>query len=195
MADQNEILEEVILVDRNDNPIGFEAKLKAHQSGGKLHRAFSIFIFNSEGKMLLQLRSLKKHHFRELWTNTCCSHPKKGEGIKDSAHRRLKVEFGFDAPLKETFSFIYRASDAKSGLTEYEFDHIFVGEFNGEPGPNPDEINDWRWVDPKEVTAELNGDPDRYTPWFKIAIGKMIEYSASASPPRPAHAGVRLLSL
>src|SRR3989344_2311772 len=110
--------ETIILVDENDNTVGFEEKMRAHQNGGRLHRAFSIFVFNSRGHMMLQQRSVRKHHFGGLWTNTCCSHPLKGESLEDAVHRKLKQEMGFDTELREAFSFIYKAHDAKSGLTE-----------------------------------------------------------------------------
>lgn len=167
--------EEIILVDKNDKPIGFEEKIKAHENGGKLHRAFSIFIFNSDKKMLLQLRSIKKHHFGGLWTNTCCSHPRRGEELKDATHRRLKEEFGFDTAMKEIFSFIYRAEDKDSGLTEHEIDHVFVGKFDGELHPNPEEIDDFRWVDIGELQKDVETNPEKYTPWFRIALEKFLE--------------------
>ena len=173
--DKNERNEEIILVDANDEQIGFETKLKAHENGGKLHRAFSIFIFNDAGETLLQRRSKKKYHFGGLWTNACCSHPKRGEKLQDAARVRLYQEFGFYAELKEIFSFIYRSSDAKSGLTEHEFDHVFYGEFSGDPQPNPDEIDDWKWVDLAELLTDLEGNPHDYTPWFKVAIHQVIE--------------------
>jgi len=179
----NERNEEIILVDANDEQIGFETKLKAHQNGGKLHRAFSILIFDNAGKMLLQRRSRKKYQFRGLWTNACCSHPKRGEKLPDAAHARLRQEFGFDAELKEIFSFTYRAPDPNSGLTEYEFDHVFYGEFNDEPQPDPDEIEDWKWVDLAGLLADLESDPYDYTPWFKIAVHKVIENLSIYSPP------------
>ncbi len=173
--DRNEYKEEIILVDENDNPVGFETKLRAHEDGGKLHRAFSIFVFDARGRLLLQRRAKKKYHFGGLWSNTCCSHPKKGEELQDAAHTRLQQEFGFDTQLKEIFSFLYRASDAKSGLTEHEFDHVFYGEFDRDPRPNPDEIEDWKWVDVAELMSDLENNPHRYTPWFKIAIQGVIE--------------------
>src|SRR5438445_437576 len=126
----------VVLVDEKDHPIGYEEKMKAHSDGGKLHRAFSIFIYNSKNQMLLQLRSNAKHHFQNLWSNGCCSHPRKGEELEKAAHRKLKQEFGFDTKLKEVFSFVYKADDPKSGLTEHELDHVFLGEYNGVPKPN-----------------------------------------------------------
>ena len=173
--DQNERNEEIILVDENDNPVGFETKIKAHEGDGKLHRAFSIFIFNAAGKVLLQRRAKKKYHFGGLWTNACCGHPKKGEKLQDAAPARLRQEFGFNTELKEIFSFLYRASDVESGLAEYEFDHVLYGEFNGEPQPNPDEIDDWKWVNLTELMVDLEDNAHDYTPWFKIAIPQVIE--------------------
>ncbi|MBU5575426.1 MAG: isopentenyl-diphosphate Delta-isomerase [Nitrososphaerota archaeon] len=168
--------EYIILVDENDKEIGFEEKIKAHENGGKLHRAFSIFIFNKKGELLLQLRSVKKHHFGGLWTNTCCSHPRKGEKLEDAVHRRLKEEFGFDTGLKEIFSIIYKAKDEKSGLTEYEYDHVFIGEFTGTPKPNPNEIDDYKWITMNELIKDVNKNPNNYTPWFKIILPKLLNY-------------------
>lgn len=173
--DRNELSEEIILVDENDNPIGFETKLRAHENGGKLHRAFSIFVFNAAGEMLLQRRAKKKYHFGGLWTNACCGHPKKGEELRDAAPRRLRQEFGFGTGLEEVFSFLYRAPDPESGLTEHEFDHVFYGEFDGEPRPNPDEIEDWKWIDLDKLMVDLEDNPHDYTPWFKIAIHQVLE--------------------
>lgn len=173
-------MEEIILVDENDNQIGFEEKIKAHENGGKLHRAFSIFVFNSKGDMLIQLRSKKKHHFGGLWTNTCCSHPLKGEKLEDAVHRKLKQEFGFDTKLKELLSFIYRADDPKGDLTEHEFDHVFIGTFDGKPKPNPEEIDDWKWASIKEIKADLENHPENYTPWFRIVFDSVVEKLKSA---------------
>jgi len=172
---RDEDSQEIILVDENDDPLGFETKLKAHENGGKLHRAFSIFVFNAEGKLLLQRRAEEKYHFSGLWTNTCCGHPKRGEKLQDAVHRRLREEFGFDTVLEEAFSFLYRASDARSGLSEYEFDHVFFGQFDGEPRPDPDEIGDWKWVGLVELMVDLENSPHDYTPWFKIAVHQVIE--------------------
>ncbi|HYY91523.1 MAG TPA: isopentenyl-diphosphate Delta-isomerase [Candidatus Dormibacteraeota bacterium] len=162
--------ETVVLVDERDNPIGYEEKMSAHTNGGKLHRAFSIFVFNSKGEVLLQLRAKAKHHFRNLWTNPCCSHPRKDEELAKAAHRKLKQEFGFDTNLHEVFSFIYKATDPESHLTEHEFDHVFTGKFDGVPKPNPEEIDDWKWVTTSQLKHDLVMNPDSYTPWFKIAF-------------------------
>jgi len=170
-------MEEIILVDENDNEIGFEEKINAHKNGGKLHRAFSIFIFNSEGKMLLQLRSKKKHHFKELWTNACCSHPIKGEKLEDVIHRKLKQEMGFDTKLKEIFSFIYKATDINSNLTEYEFDHIFVGKYDNEPKSNSEEVDKWKWIDVNELKKDIEKNPQKYTPWFKLTFDKVKDWA------------------
>lgn len=179
--------QELILVDTDDNQIGVETKIGAHENGGKLHRAFSIFIFDAAGKMLLQRRAKKKYHFGGLWTNACCGHPKVGETLQNAVHSRLQQEFGFDTQLAETFNFLYRAFDAESGLTEHEFDHVFCGEFSGKPHPNPDEIDDWKWVDPAELLAEVENNPDDYTPWFKIAVHRVIENQPDSRivPPSP----------
>lgn len=168
-------MEQLILVDEHDNEIGFEEKIKAHEKGGKLHRAFSIFIFNGKGEMLLQLRSVKKHHFGGLWTNTCCSHPRKGESLEDAVHRKLEQEFGFDTELKELFSFIYKATDRKSGLTEWEFDHVFTGVYKGKPKPNPEEIDEYRWISADELKKDVENRPEVYTPWFKMALKKLFK--------------------
>lgn len=162
--------EQVILVDESDTPIGECEKLAAHQSGGRLHRAFSVFIFNEEGKLLLQRRAVKKYHFGGLWTNTCCSHPRPGETTLAAAQRRLTEELGFTTELTELGSFLYRAEDSTSGLTEHELDHVFVGHFSDAPSPNPDEVMDWCWQAMDEVEAELSRHPERFTPWFPLAL-------------------------
>ena len=179
--------EQLILVDEQDRPVGLAAKLAAHQGGGRLHRAFSIFIFDAAGRMLLQRRSVKKYHFGGLWTNACCSHPRGGgmgreQDLADAARARLREEFGFEVPLREAFSFVYRAEDPASGLVEHEFDHVFVGRFDGEPRPNADEIDDWRWVDPAELAEDVRRNPQRYTPWFKIALEQVMRHRAGGSP-------------
>jgi len=174
--------QEIILVDENDNLLGFEEKLAAHQGEGKLHRAFSLFIFNSSGQLLLQRRAIQKYHFGGLWTNTCCSHPRKDEELLDAAHRRLREELGFDTDIKEISSFIYRACDERSGLTEHELDHVLVGQFDGQPRPDAAEIDDWRWVDLEPLILDMQNNPGLYTPWFKIAIDRVIEWSLTNPP-------------
>ncbi|UCG95272.1 MAG: isopentenyl-diphosphate Delta-isomerase [archaeon] len=165
-------MEQVILVDEKDNQIGTEEKIKAHENGGRLHRCFSILIFNSRGKLLLQKRAFKKYHCGGLWSNTCCGHPRPGEETSRAACRRLKEEFGFEAELEEIISFIYR-SDFKNGLTEWEFDHAFVGIFDGEPDPDTEEIEDYEWIGTEELKKDVRENPEKYTPWFRILLSKI----------------------
>ena len=166
--------EYVILVDEKDNETGLEEKMKAHE-GGKLHRAFSIFIFNPEGKMLLQKRAESKYHCGGLWTNACCSHPRKGETVMEAAHRRLKEEMGFDCELKEAFSFVYKAKFG-NGLTEHEYDHVFTGVYGGpEPIPDKNEVDDFKWIGMIELEKDVSANPDKYTPWFKIALKRLLK--------------------
>jgi len=160
---------DVILVDENDREIGTMEKIEAHRNGGHLHRAFSIFVFNPDGLFLLQLRARKKYHAGGLWTNTTCSHPLPGEPVVDAAHRRLKEEMGFDTELEEIFSFIYRA-DVGNGLTEYEYDHVFVGIYDGPVSPNPAEADGYAWVRWDWLKEDVKRHPNIYTPWFRKII-------------------------
>lgn len=164
----------VILVNEADQEIGTQEKLAAHQNGGQLHRAFSVFLFHPDGRMLLQRRALTKYHFGGLWTNACCSHPRPGEATRDAANRRLQEELGISADIEEAFSFVYRAEDAVSGLTEHEFDHVFIGAFDGDPVPNPEEVAEVAWVHPDALLADLAENPTRYTPWFHIALERVM---------------------
>ncbi len=166
--------EKVILVDKNDQEIGSEEKMKAHQAG-ILHRAFSVLVFNSKGELLLQKRQKIKYHCPGLWTNTCCSHPRSGETLQQATHRRLKEEMGFDCQLKEVFSFIYQAK-FDNGLTENEYDQVFVGKFDGQPKPNPDEVDGWKWISIKGLKKDINKNPGKYTPWSKIIIKEYPGY-------------------
>ena len=168
--------EQVVLVDAQDNALGLMEKISAHDQG-VLHRAFSAFVVRStagEVQVLLQLRAATKYHFGGLWTNTCCSHPRRGQTTIDAAHQRLKHELGFDTDLTEKLSFVYRAADPASGLTEHEFDHVFVGRFDGAPTPNPEEVGDWKWVQPNELLADIKSRPASYTPWFKLVVERVI---------------------
>lgn len=164
--------EMLILVDKNDRQIGTEEKMKIHEQG-KLHRAFSIFIFNSKGEMLLQKRAKIKYHSGGLWTNTCCSHPRDGEILEDAVHRRLQEEMGFDCELKKESSFIYKVK-LDHGLTEHEFDYVFTGKFDGEVKPNPEEADGFKWITIEELKKDLKSHPENYTEWFKIAFGKFF---------------------
>jgi isopentenyl-diphosphate delta-isomerase len=163
----------VILVDENDKEIGSEEKLEAHKTG-KLHRAFSIFTFNSKGEMLLHRRARAKYHSGGMWSNTCCSHPRVGEPLKEAVHRRLVEEMGFDCDLKEAFYFIYRAE--VGNLTEHELDHVFVGEYDGEVIPDPEEVEDYKWVTIESLREDMQKYPEAYTEWFKIALEDAIQF-------------------
>ena len=167
--------DELVLVDENDCCIGSLPKQRAHENGGVLHRAFSIFIVDKSQRMLLQLRGANKYHFGGRWTNACCSHPRKGEELQEAAHRRLREELGFDVPLREVFSFIYRAHDERSGLTEHEFDHVFIGEFDGQPQPDANEIDDLKWLPLCEVRHEVKQNPDKYTAWFRLSALRVCD--------------------
>ncbi len=161
-------MEQVILVDETDNQIGTEEKIKAHREG-KLHRAFSIFVFNSEGKLLLQQRALSKYHCPGLWANTCCSHPRQGESVEEAAHRRLVEEMGFDCQLKEIFSFVYKVK-FDNGLTEHEFDHVLIGKFDGTPIANPEEVESWKWVGIDELKQNIIENPNKHAYWFRVSF-------------------------
>jgi len=169
---------QVILVDKDDKEIGTEEKLKAHQEG-KLHRCFSIFVFNLKGELLLQKRAKEKYHSGGLWSNTCCSHPEPNRNLKQEAKRRLKEEMGIDCDLEEIFSFIYKAKvKAKKGyLIEYEFDHVFIGKFDGTPEPNPEEVEDWKWIKPEELKKDVKENSQKYTEWFRIILDKVLKRS------------------
>lgn len=164
-------MEQVILVNTNDQPTGTEEKIRAHELA-LLHRAFSVFVFNSKGELMLQRRALHKYHSPGLWTNTCCSHPRPGEETTQAAHRRLKEEMGFDCPLEWTFSFIYKAP-FDNGLTEHEFDHVFFGTYDEEPQINPEEVAEWKWVSMEMLLHDVQLNPRHYTIWFKIALEKI----------------------
>lgn len=163
--------EMITLVDESDNAIGTGEKMKVHEEG-KLHRSFSIFVFNSKGQILIQKRAKTKYHSGGLWTNTCCSHPRPGESIEKAAHRRLKEEMGFDCKIREIFSFTYKVK-FDNDLFENEYDHVFVGNFNGKPVPNPAEVEDWMFVDLDELKKDIRNNPEKFTYWFKIALNKL----------------------
>ncbi len=158
--------EQVILVDKNDNQIGLMPKMEAHEKA-LLHRAFSVFVLNEKGEMMLQQRAHSKYHSPGLWTNTCCSHQRDGEDNITAGKRRLMEEMGFVTELEELFSFTYKAA-FDNGLTEHEFDHVMQGYFEGEPDINLDEVASWKWMSPKEVKEDIKNNPDQYTAWFKI---------------------------
>ncbi len=164
-------MENVVLVNSNNKKIGVENKLIAHQRG-LLHRAFSILIFNSKKEFLLQRRADKKYHTPGLWTNTCCSHPKENENYKTAIKRRLNEEMGMKCNLEKHFSFIYKSHLSKK-LIEHEHDTVFIGETNTIPNINMDEVSDFRYISLKNLKHEININPNKFTPWFKIIINEI----------------------
>lgn len=166
--------EKVVLVDSSDRELGEMEKMEAHVKG-VLHRAFSVFVFNEDGEMMLQRRALSKYHSPGLWTNTCCSHPRKGEAVSDAAHRRLVEEMGFDTDIRKVFDFRYK-SEVGQGLTEHEFDHVFLGTYNGEPVINPAEVEEWKFMKMEELKKDMEKNPENYTVWFKIAFKELKNF-------------------
>ena len=166
--------EMVILVNSEDKEIGLEEKMKAHKEG-KLHRAFSVFIFNLKGEMLLQQRADHKYHSGGLWSNTCCSHPRSGENVEQAGNRRLKEEMGFDCNIKKAFHFIYK-TELDHDLIENEFDHVLVGNYDGKVNPNPQEVKDFKWISIDTLKSDIYKNPENYTVWFKIAFDKVIDF-------------------
>jgi isopentenyl-diphosphate Delta-isomerase len=165
---------QVILVNEKDDPVGVADKMEAHQKG-LLHRAFSIFIFNSKGEMLLQQRALNKYHSAGLWSNTCCSHPAPGEELLTVAQKRLKEEMGFEVPVKKIFNFLYK-TDFANGLTENEFDHVLVGEYDGPVIPNNNEVMDHCYKDVQEIGQSLKKHPGMYSVWFQLAFPEVLSW-------------------
>jgi len=170
-ADQHNML---VLVDENDEPTGIIEKMEAHEKG-LLHRAFSVFLFDDKGRMLLQQRSMSKYHSAGLWTNACCSHPYPGEAVKDAGVRRLQEELNISADIHKAFDFIYHAP-FDNGLTEYEFDHVFIGQYAGDINFNRDEVMAVQYMDLDVLQKAIAADPSAYTAWFKIALPRLREY-------------------
>ena len=166
--------EEVILVNKENEQIGTMPKMEAHEKA-LLHRAFSVFILNDNGEIMLQQRAASKYHSPLLWTNTCCSHQRVGESNLDAGKRRLQEEMGFVAELKELFSFIYKAP-FDNGLTEHEYDHVMIGNFNTEPKINLEEVEAWKWMSPELVKKDIHDNPTEYTVWFKIIFEKFYQH-------------------
>ena len=165
----------IALVDENDQIISYEEKMLVHKKG-LLHRAFSIFIFNSKGEMLIQQRAYQKYHSGGLWTNACCSHLTKDEIFEDAMHERLQKEMGFDCPLEFAFSFHYKVQ-FKNNLIENELDHVYIGNFDGIPQPNPTEAAAYKWISVDEIKRDLVENEEIYTYWFKIAFEKLFKIS------------------
>ena len=171
--------EKVILVDEADGEIGTAEKLAAHQAPGQLHRAISVFLFDSSGRLLLQRRAADKHHFAGLWGNTACSHPRPGEDVVAAAERRLLEEMGIEASLRDAGWFIYRAQDPISGLVEHELDHVLVGVSDDDPTMDPAEADAFDRVDLAELVSQLQVDESGYVPWLRLALEGVPELRTS----------------
>ncbi len=174
---------QVILVDENDTPIGEADKLSVHRSG-ELHRAFSVFLFDRDGRWLLQQRHPDKYHSGGLWTNTCCSHPEPGKSTDAEARSRLRMEMGIDTALEPSFQFHYRA-ELDGTLIEHELDHVFLGHFDGVPMPNGEEVCDWRWVETSDLLEELKQTPAAFTYWFRLVVPRVIRAVADTQKHAP----------
>ena len=167
-------MEEVILVDQNNNVIGYMEKMEAHEKG-LLHRAFSVFIFNSNNELLLQQRAISKYHSGGLWTNTCCSHPRKNEKFIDAANRRLVEEMGMSVELEKAFSFTYKA-DLDHNLIEHELDWVFIGKSDALPVINKREVESYKYINFQDLVKDVDDNPDIYTEWLKICLNKVSEH-------------------
>lgn len=164
----------VVLVDQDDQKLGLMEKQQAHVAG-LLHRAFSVFVFNSKGELMIQQRAASKYHSPTLWTNTCCSHPRNNETYEEAAHRRLQEEMGFDCELEYKFNFIYKAH-LENDLIEHELDHVFIGTFDEDPKLNPEEVMAYRWVELDDLKKDMEKNPQNYTAWFKIIFEHYVSY-------------------
>lgn len=168
--------EYVVLVNKNDREVGIMEKMEAHEKG-LLHRAFSVLVFNKKGEWLLQKRADDKYHSPAKWTNTCCSHPRPEEKVEDAAARRLQEEMGFNTPLKHKFSFIYKA-EFENNLIEHEFDHVFIGYYDKNPELNTQEASSYCWKKTKDISTEIQSNPENFTPWFKIIFERFLTESS-----------------
>ena len=169
----------VVLVDANDNDIGTMEKMEAHEKA-VMHRAFSIFIFNTKGEMLIHQRAFSKYHTPGLWTNACCSHPRLGETLQQATSRRLREEMGMEADIQKIFDFVYKA-DVGQGLIEHEFDHVFVGTTDVLPNINREEVETYSYIKMDDLRNDINLHPEKYTVWFKIAFDRVEEYFQNKS--------------
>ncbi len=167
-------MQEVILVNEKDEQVGTMEKMEAHEKA-LLHRAFSVFIFNNDGEMLLQQRALTKYHSGGLWTNACCSHPFPGEETIVAAGRRLQEEMGFVTPIKKVFDFVYKA-EFDNGLTEHEFDHVFTGVYEGEIRMNKEEVSDYSYMSVAAIAESLETHPQKFTAWFHLAFPEIEKW-------------------
>lgn len=168
-------LEQVVLVNEQDQEIGRMEKLEAHEKG-QLHRAFSVFLYNQKGEMLLQRRALHKYHSGGLWTNTCCSHPRPGESNHAAASRRLVEEMGISCEFDHAFSFLYRQQVGT--LIEHELDHVFIGQFDGDAQINMEEVAEWKFMPIDALKADMDLHPENYTIWFRLCFERVERYRA-----------------
>ena len=174
-------MEQVIIVDEGDRETGTMEKIEAHRQG-RLHRAFSVFVFNAQGDLLLQKRAETKYHCGGLWTNTCDGHPRPGEDTVEAARRRLREELGFECELKETFTFRYHAG-LDHDLIEHEVDHVLIGHFDGHPNPDPAEASDWKWIGMKALAKDMQERPEQYAPWSRIAVDQLTAHVRGSEKP------------
>jgi len=163
--------EDIILVDKEDQQIGTGEKMEVHRKG-MLHRAFSVFVWNKEGHLMVQQRAKTKYHTPGLWSNTCCSHPKPGETVEQAAKRRLEEEMGFSCDLNEEMSIIYH-TQFDNDLIEHEYDHVLFGHYDGTPVINPEEVHSWKWMSINDIHREVRLHPELYTVWFRIIIDRL----------------------
>ena len=167
-------MEYVVIVNEKDSQIGIMEKMAAHIVP-RLHRAFSIFIFNTKGELLLQQRAFSKYHSPGLWTNTCCSHPRNGETMNEATARRLQEEMGMTCEMHEVFTFIYKAA-VGLGLIEHEFDHVWFGQSDEEPHINTEEVASWKYMSLNDIAVDMKAHPEQYTEWFKISFEEIVRH-------------------
>lgn len=168
-----EMREMVVLTDADDVEMGVLEKLQAHRTG-VMHRAFSIFLLNTAGELLLQRRAVGKYHSGGLWSNACCGHPRPGEDTLEAATRRMTEELGLTSELTHLFSFVYTA-ELDGGLVEHELDHVFVGWTDEVPNPDPEEVGDWRWMGVEQIRTWLEVEPEAFTAWFTPALERLLQ--------------------
>ncbi len=163
----------VILVDTTGNYVGLMEKMEAHRQG-ILHKAFSVIIFNSKGEMLIQKRAMHKYHFKGLWSNACCSHQRPEETTEQAVSRRLMEELNLENVRTEyLFTFIYKAQDAETSLIEHEYDEVYIGVYDGPVNPNPEEIDEVRWISMNDLRGEIELDPERFSFWFREIVKEL----------------------
>lgn len=160
------------MVDSRNRELGVMDKTEAHKLG-VLHRALSVFIFNTKNEMLIHRRAMGKYHSSGLWSNTCCSHPRPGEKVGDAATRRLREEMGMSAELTEVFDFIYKA-DLGNGLYEHEADHVFIGITDEDPKPDTNEVMEWKWMEAKTISDDMDVNPNNYSVWFQLIFKEVL---------------------